>query len=190
MTPDPVSIPVGAILCGGASTRMGTDKATLEVAGVAMARRVADSLAAAGCARVVAIGGDPAALGRLGLEQVPDDFPGEGPLGGVLTALALGSPVLVVACDLPNLRPDTCNELVAALGQHDASIARSDRAEPLCAVWSAAAEPSLRAQFDAGERAMHRAIEGLDTAWVTVPAAEVRNINTPDDLGNLYSSRP
>lgn len=37
-------------------------------------------------------------------------------------------------------------------------------------------------RFDAGERAMHRAIEGLDIAWVTVLPAELRNINTPDEL--------
>jgi molybdopterin-guanine dinucleotide biosynthesis protein A len=116
---------------------------------------------------------------------VPDDFPGEGPLGGVLTALALGSPAAVIACDLPNLRPETIAELVEALDDHDAAIARSERDEPLCAVWSARAALLLRAQFAVGERAMHRAIETLDTAWVTVPGAEVRNINTRNDLGNL-----
>jgi molybdopterin-guanine dinucleotide biosynthesis protein A len=179
----PVSI--GAVLCGGASSRMGVDKATILVAGVAMARRVADALADAGCSTVVAIGGDAAELARLGLDPVDDEYPGEGPLGGVLTALTLGSPAAVVACDLPNLRAQTIAELVVALADHDVAIARSDRIEPLCAVWSAAAAPLLRARFAAGERAMHRAIEGLDTVWVTVPADEVRNINTRDDLGRL-----
>jgi molybdopterin-guanine dinucleotide biosynthesis protein A len=164
---------------------MGTDKAVIPVSGVAMARRVADALAAAGCSRVVAIGGDAVELNRLGLECIADQFPGEGPLGGVLTALAVGAPVAVVACDLPNLRPETLVVLIEALGQHDASVARSDRAEPLCAVWSNAAASLLRAQFQAGERAMHRAITGLDIAWVTVPATDLANINTPIDLGNL-----
>ena len=175
----------GAVLCGGASSRMGIDKATIPVAGVAMARRVADALAAAGCSPVSAIGGDPAELGRLGLEHIFDQYPGDGPLGGIITALAVQSPAAVMACDLPGLSAATVTSLLDALGDHDAAIAFSDRAEPLCAVWSDRAVPVLRARFQAGERAMHRAIDGLDIAWVTVSATDLHNVNTPGDLGNL-----
>jgi molybdenum cofactor guanylyltransferase len=161
---------------------MGTDKAMLQVAGIAMARRVADALAAAGCSPVVSIGGNEADLDGIGLEYVDDEFPGEGPLGGVLTALSVSSPVVVAACDLAGLGAATVRSLIDALGDHDAAVAFSDRAEPLCAIWSEGAAPVLRARFDAGERAMHRAIEGLDIAWVTVVPAELRNVNTPDDL--------
>jgi molybdenum cofactor guanylyltransferase len=64
-------------------------------------------------------------------------------------------------------------------------VAFSDRAEPLCAVWSQRATPHLQERFASGERAMHRAIEGLDIAWVEVAAADLRNINTRDDLESL-----
>jgi molybdopterin-guanine dinucleotide biosynthesis protein A len=175
----------GAVLCGGASSRMGVDKAIVPVAGVAMARRVADALAAAGCSPISAIGGDPTELGRLGLDCVIDQYPGDGPLGGILTALALQAPAAVMACDLPGLRAETVRSLLDALGDHDGAIAFSDRAEPLCAVWSDRALPVLRARFQAGERAMHRAIDGLDIAWVTVVATDLHNVNTPGDLGNL-----
>jgi molybdopterin-guanine dinucleotide biosynthesis protein A len=180
-----MTAPIGAVLCGGASRRMGVDKATIPIAGVPMARRVADALIAAGCAPVVAVGGDRLELARLGLEYVDDDFPGEGPLGGILTALSVGSPAAVVACDLPNLQAATITELIAALGQHEAAIAYTDRAEPLCAVWSDRAAAALLARFQSGERAMHRAIEGLDVGWVAASAADLRNINTRSDLGNL-----
>ena len=164
---------------------MGVDKATLVVDGVAMARRLADVLAAAGCAPVLTIGGEAAALRELGLGHVADEHPGDGPLGGVLTALSVGSPAVVVACDLPRLGAPTIKRLIAALDEHDAAIAHSDKQEPLCAIWSHRAAGLLRARFDAGERAMHRAIVGLDVAWVTVAAADLHNVNTPDDLGNL-----
>ncbi len=80
---------LGAVLAG-ASRRMGPgiDKALVEVGGVAMARRVADALRAGGAEPVVAVGGDRSALGRIGLDGVDDRHPGEGPLGGVCTALA------------------------------------------------------------------------------------------------------
>lgn len=180
-----MAAPLGAVLCGGASRRMGADKATMPFDGVAMARRVADALLGAGCYPVIAIGGDADDLGRLGLERIADEFPGEGPLGGVLTALSVGTPAAVLACDLPNIRASTVTALIEALGLHDASIAHSDRAEPLCAVWSSSAGSLLRSQFDSGERAMHRAIESLDIAWVDVAAHDLRNVNTPDDLRRL-----
>ena len=178
-------LPIGAVLCGGASRRMGADKATIEVDGTSMARRVADVLTAAGCSPVVAIGGDLSALKRLGLEFVGDEFPGEGPLGGILTALAAGAPAAVVACDLPRLRSATVAALIVAVDGHDAAIAFSDRAEPLCAVWSGSAATALRTKFEAGERAVHRAIEGLDIAWVPVASAELGNVNTPGDLRSI-----
>lgn len=177
--------PLGAVLCGGASSRMGADKATLLFDGLPMARRVADVLIAAGCSPVVTVGGEAAALRRLGLDNVVDEFPGEGPLGGVLTALSVGAPVVVVACDLPRLGVATVTSLIGGLDQHDAAIAHSDRHEPLCAIWSQRAVALLRSQFMAGERAMHRAIAGLDIAWIAVPVADLGNINTPADLGNL-----
>ncbi len=164
---------------------MGVDKATIPIDGVAMARRMADTLVAAGCSQVVAIGGDPALLRDLGLDYIDDEFPGEGPLGGIVTALAVGSPAVVVACDLPRLRAATVTELVVELGGHDAAVAFTDRAEPLCAVWSSRAAAVLRGKFESGERAVHRAIDGLDIAWVTVTATDLRNINTPGDLRNL-----
>jgi molybdopterin-guanine dinucleotide biosynthesis protein A len=177
--------PLGAVLCGGASRRMGVDKATLVVEGVAMARRVADALAMAGCSPVIAVGGEATELGELGLEHAVDEFPGEGPLGGILTALSHGAPAVVLACDLPNITAPTIATLVNSVLDHDAAIAYSDHAEPLCAVWSPSAARLLRARFDAGERALHRAIDGLDIAWVVVPAAELRNVNTPADLRSL-----
>jgi molybdopterin-guanine dinucleotide biosynthesis protein A len=176
---------LGAVLCGGASRRMGVDKATLAIDGVAMARRVADALLLAGCSPVLAIGGDSTGLSRLGLDHIDDEFPGEGPLGGILTALSHGSPAVVLACDLPNITAATITTLVDAVDGHDAAIAYSDRAEPLCAVWSPSAAALLGARFDAGERALHRAIDGLDIAWVTGGRAELRNVNTPADLRSL-----
>jgi molybdopterin-guanine dinucleotide biosynthesis protein A len=79
---------IGAVLTGGSSRRMGTDKALLEVDGVAMAVRVARALDAAGATEVMCIGGDAPALAALGLIVVTDRHPGDGPLGAVITALA------------------------------------------------------------------------------------------------------
>ncbi len=164
---------------------MGRDKAMVAVDGVAMARRMADLLLEAGCTDVVAVGGDAPGLADAGVDFVADRYPGQGPLGGILTALSYSAPCLVVACDLPQLGSVSLIEVVATLGSHDSAMARSDRPEPLCAAWSASAAGPLQRQFDSGERAVHRAIAGLDVAWVRLPAGELRNVNTPEDLRNL-----
>ena len=112
----------GAVLTGGASRRMGTDKALVEVDGMAMAGRVAGALASAGGQPVIAVGGDADRLADLGLAVTPDRWPGEGPLGGLVTALgALADPavpiVVVAACDLPALTSSVVAALVAALAE-------------------------------------------------------------------------
>src|SRR3954464_995152 len=101
-----------AVLAGGASRRMGADKATLEVGGVALALRVL--AAAAGVADPVALvapAGHPAT--SLGGRVLPD--PGQGPLAAVAAALAgLDAPrVLILAADHPDLEPGLLRLLVS-----------------------------------------------------------------------------
>jgi molybdopterin-guanine dinucleotide biosynthesis protein A len=165
---------------------MGRDKAFVEVDGEIMVRRVAMSLTAAGCAPVFAIGGDVDRLTDVGLTVVADRFPGEGPLGGILSALAAsGVPTLIVATDLPRLDPAAVALLLAHAGREDldVAIARSERLEPLCALWWPSAAAALDRCFGSGERAVHRALQGLRREEVAVPAAALTNVNSPADLG-------
>ncbi len=178
----------GAILTGGASRRMGRDKATkVEIGGQPLAARLGATLRIAGAVDVLAIGGDLDALRALGLDARPDLHPGEGPLGGILSALAAAAHplVVIVACDLPALDTATVEALVAAAvtGTTDAALARSDRLEPLCgAWWPARCCPALDRAFAGGERAVHRALSELAILEVPVAAEAVRNVNTPSDL--------
>ncbi|HEY8093734.1 MAG TPA: molybdenum cofactor guanylyltransferase [Acidimicrobiales bacterium] len=176
-----------AILTGGRSSRMGRDKALIEVDGVPMVLRVAAALERAGAEPVLAVGGDSAALTALGLRCVPDRHPGQGPLGGLLTAFAaLDGHQLVAAAatDLPWLTPQVVGALVDAIGPHAAALARTSSVEPLCGVWRvAAAAPALTEAFAGGERAVHRAVADLDVVVVEVPPEALRNVNEPEDLG-------
>lgn len=161
---------VGAVLTGGASSRMGRDKAAIEVGGVAMADRVAAALRAAGAAAVVTVGGAGS--------DVADDHPGEGPLGGVLTALRwAGDQVVVVApCDLVAPDPSAFAALAAA------APAITGAAEPLPIAVDPAALGPLAAAFQAGERSLRRAVAGLGVAVVAVDAAAVADADVPSEL--------
>lgn len=186
----------GVVLTGGASRRMGRTKALVEVDGTPMAARVVAALRGAGCTTVVAIGGDPDELAVLDLPVVPDDHPGEGPLGGLVTAMRVfaahdRADLLVVACDLAFLGPTDLGDLIRVAGEHPAAdvvVARTDRREPACALWHRSARPAVDAAYATGERAMHRVLDTLAVVEIELPAAALRNINAPADLPG-YSCR-
>lgn len=159
----------GAVLTGGASTRMGMDKAML------MAHVAVAALEAAGVREVVTIGG---AAGEL-----PDDHPGEGPLGAIITALrrAPDDAVVVLACDLPLIDGPTVAAVLAALGPGDDAAA--PRGEPLCAVYRRSCLPTLERLFSEGERSPRRALAALRVATVDVPdPSRLTDADTPDQL--------
>ena len=82
---------------------MGTDKATFPVDGVAMAERVASAAHDAGASEILLVGGTQARAKKLPGTWKKDAYPGEGPLGGVITALkaAEHDSVVVLSCDMP-----------------------------------------------------------------------------------------
>jgi molybdopterin-guanine dinucleotide biosynthesis protein A len=163
---------LGAVLTGGASTRMGRDKATVLVDGVAMAERVADALRDAGVRAVALIGTD-----------VPDLHPGAGPLGGIITALQwAGDEVVVVApCDMPWIESSHARALCDALRDDvDVAIAGDQH---LFAAWNPSAGAVLEAAFADGERSVKRALPRLRVVAVALGEGKwSRDVDTPDDL--------
>ena len=161
-----------AVLAGGASRRMGRDKATLAVGGVELA-----SLALAAAARVadpvvlVAPEGHPAR--RVAAPAVAD--PGLGPLAALAAALdALKAEhVLVLAADHPGLRVELLAHLVALAGEADAvACRRGPRLEPLVAVYRR--EPALtaaraRLAGPPGSRSLGGLLAGLRTLVLEEP---------------------
>ncbi len=180
--------PVGVVLTGGASTRMGVDKATLFVGDRPMAVRVADAMWEAGCQPVECQGGDVAAITEYGLEVVPDRIPGTGPLAAIRDALERheGSDVVVAACDLVDLDGATITALVAAGAERDVDVAVvvADDERHLVSWWRSGLCSRVGELVDAGVTSYREALSALRVADVEAAPAVVRNINTPDDLGN------
>ena len=174
-----------AILVGGDSSRMGTDKAHFEVDGLTMGERVVAAAHASGADEVLIVGGTQARARRFDASWKKDAFPGEGPLGGVITALkaARNDVVVVLSCDMPFITGSVISSLVVAAGEAQASVGRTDRLNWLCAAWSKSeCLTTLQSVWKRNERAVHRAAVLLDVAEVPVPAVAVRNINSPADL--------
>jgi molybdopterin-guanine dinucleotide biosynthesis protein A len=152
-----------AVLAGGASRRMGRDKATMPVGGVELARRAIGAAARlAAPVIVVAPEGHPAAAlaSAAGAGWVAD--PGRGPLEALVSALrAVDAPyLLLLAADHPLLRPELLDLLVAERARWEAvACRRGPRLEPLVAVYERAA--ALKTTNVMLERGADRSLRGL-----------------------------
>lgn len=175
------------MLVGGASSRMGRNKALLPYHGSTLAQSVAEVVRAA-AGSVALVGGSPGiAAAEIGF--VPDLYPGEGPLGGILSALADSKADwnLIVACDMPGLRVDFLRRLLdrADLEASDAvvPVGPSGELEPLCTAYHRNSRRGLEAAFDRGVRKIALALAEIRTATWQVPEelSCFQNVNTPED---------
>jgi molybdopterin-guanine dinucleotide biosynthesis protein A len=183
--------PVGIVLAGGASSRMGRDKARLTLPGApgSTLPALAARRLAAICAEVAVADG-----GRGLLPGLPAlaDGPGRGPAAGILGAAAAypGRPLLVLACDLPRVPVPLLEELARPVAA-DWSLPRwQGGVEPLCALYGPAALAALGRRVERGLLALHRlaeealavrVLEGDELARFGAPAEMFLNLNSPED---------
>lgn len=186
----------GVILAGGRSTRMGRDKATLEVAGQTLFARTLAMLRTV--FPLVLIGGDRADLATREVPCVPDVYPGSalGGLHGALTA-AVTPWVFVVPCDLAH--PDA--ELVRCILRHkngcDIVVPRTPGGfEPVFALYHKNCLPLMermlaREQYRIYDFYNQVRVRYLDPAALTVGwERALLNLNTPEELRSLEKDQP
>ena len=185
----------GFVLAGGRSSRMGRDKALLELGGVTLVVRAVRILLSGLTDPVKVVG--PSQLlaplvGPLGCSVISDDYPGTGPLGGIASALIHSERRwnLIVACDMPYLTQDWLKYLVnrALVGSADVVVPESDytgerRAEPLCAVYHQRASAPIRAALELGVRKIMDGLGGLHIE--RVPAVDSKPF---DSAGLLFQN--
>ena len=144
---------------------MGVDKAFVEWDGLSLLDRAARALRDGGAAPVVVVGGDQGRVEAAGYDFIADLYPGEGPLGGIITALrSLDCDLVVVlACDLVGPSPSAVSHLAAVAGTADVAVPIVEgRAQWLHAGWRQRALEALVTAFDAGVRAPRHAVDGLE----------------------------
>ncbi len=164
--------PLGAVLVGGRSRRMGEDKALIEWLGRPLALHVADVLDRV-CPQVVLVGGSGRGYERLGRAWLPDlaGVSGAGPMAGLITALRVAPRVLLVACDLPFLEPFILERLLTAAGQAPVAIPMlpGRRMDPLIGIYGRGALPLALRSLASGSGRMSDLI-GVSGARV-IPAS-------------------
>jgi molybdopterin-guanine dinucleotide biosynthesis protein A len=181
--------PAGFILTGGASRRMGRTKSLLPFRGHTLVEHIARQMA--GCTGSVTLVGFPSVHESLGLPVIADDYPGAGPLGGIITALrkTRSDWNLIVACDMPLLTPEVFDKLIRAISRQDRCVlpATPDgKLQPLCGLYHVAARSELERLFGEGVRRLQDAARELDPLIVPMPdPAWATNVNTGSEWQKL-----
>lgn len=139
MTNQPVAFSA-VLLAGGRSTRMGRDKATLEIDGRPLWQRQLATLRATGASELFISGRANGPCAESGVTIIEDRTPHAGPLAALEAVLPRisNSHVIVLAIDLPAMRPDFLTALVkTALAKDRSVVPQFDgRFEPLAAVYT------------------------------------------------------
>ena len=184
-----------AILAGGESRRMGRDKAQLAVGAETLLERTA-RVALEVCPSVMVVGrARPDGWPLPDVLFLRDDAPGQGPLGGLVTALKYthGKPVVLLACDFPLMTPNALGWLLSEAhefrddGQGLVAVNDGQR-EPLFSAYAPACLPPAEARLAAGRRSLLGLIEAGDFVFFQVPADvadALRDVDTPDDWAEV-----
>lgn len=178
----------GAILlAGGASRRMGQDKAFLDWQGQPLVAHIAENLRRI-CADIIIGANDPDKFAFLAAPVIADRCVGQGPLMGLASCLAASrfDKNLVVACDMPRLNPVSARLLLSLADGHDAVVPRGvdGRPEPLFAVYRKSCLPGLETVLAQGGRRFTDLLGQVKVRWVESSelfGQALHNLNTPEE---------
>lgn len=189
----------GVVLAGGASRRMGRNKAFLELDGRPLIAHVLERLAQV-CREVLIVANDVPLYAPFGVRVVPDVFPSVGVLGGLHAGLqaARHDLILAVGCDMPFLNPVLLRAFVAwAEGYDVAALREGERVETLHAAYRRTCLPAMEEAIRAGERRIISFFPHVRVHYVAPEEAEALdpglrsfwNVNTPREWESLLEQR-
>lgn len=154
----------GVVLAGGRSSRMGTDKAFLDIGGERLVDRQVRLLREAGANPVFLSGRERVDYPGVEAELIYDTVVGLGPLAGIVAALARTETthLLVLAVDLPRISPEFLRKLIGSCTRGGGAVPRRDRGwEPLCAVYPVDCYEAARRRLNSGHRSPTALVEDL-----------------------------
>jgi molybdopterin-guanine dinucleotide biosynthesis protein A len=190
--------PIGLLLAGGQSRRMGGGDKTLRlIGGISLLDRAIARLRPQVEALVLNANGDPARFAGFGLPVVADSVPDfAGPLAGVLAGLDWAAAhypdcafVVSVATDAPFFPQDLVARLIEGLDERLADLAcaaSGGREHPVFGLWPVRLRDELRrAVVEEGVRKVDRWTDRYKLATVSFadrPIDPFFNANRPEDL--------
>lgn len=185
------NISVG-ILAGGKSSRMGRNKALIEINNV----RIIDSLIGefSSFAEVIVSAGEKGIYEDTGATVVYDENKDMGPMEGIRRVLASSKSeyVFICAADMPFMKKEIVQYIAGYISSdHDCYVIRSaDRIEPLCAIYKRSLIPVIEELMAKGRLRLREILDSVNTKYIMLDNTCfdrkcVRNINTKEELAEL-----
>lgn len=187
----------GVILSGGKSTRMGTNKAFLEIEGMRLIDRAVMMFRNI-FQEVILSTNSPLEYLDQDCIIASDIFKNKGALGGIYTGLFYAScdHVFVSACDMPFLNRPFIEHMIKCTDGYDIVVPEpADGLQPLHAIYSKKCLSPIKKLMDAGNLKVTGFYRGLKT--MVIPEAVIKtfdpkakmfmNINTRDDFERISS---
>ncbi len=177
------------VLAGGASERMGRDKALLPFRGGTLIEHIVAQLEPH-FGEILISTNSPARYAFLGKKAVVDQLPDQGPMMGVASALAVSSHDwnFFVPCDTPFVPIEVVLDLLrrARGGDGALPVQRDGRWEPLFAVYHRRLRPQMEAALAHGERRIARLFPKFDLRFVALAEGQtLLDVDTPEDFALL-----
>ncbi|MEW6244519.1 MAG: molybdenum cofactor guanylyltransferase [Bacillota bacterium] len=182
----------GVVLAGGRSTRMGKNKAFVEIDGLPMIELIIQRLSL--CVDdIIIISNDPGALASVGHPVFGDLIPGRGPLGGIQSGLvhAPSTPIFFIACDLPFFSVPLVRYMLELAPRYDVVVPKiGGYFEPTHACYSKSCLPFIEPILKEDAPRIIRLYDQVSVRTITEQDASrfgdlnrmFFNINTPEDL--------
>jgi molybdopterin-guanine dinucleotide biosynthesis protein A len=179
----------GIILAGGKSTRMGTDKALIQIAGKTLLERVIEVCRPI-CSEIIISSNNPE-HDKSGYQIIPDEIHNCGPIGGIYSCLKKSETNwnFIVSVDTPFVTSDFIQFLAGQTENCDVVVpVHSGEKEPLIALYNKNCLREVQKQIEHREYKMHHLIAKLNARyvdtfeWVGKTPLLFKNLNRPDDL--------
>jgi molybdopterin-guanine dinucleotide biosynthesis protein A len=184
------------ILSGGKSSRMGTNKALLNIDGKSLIQRIVELLDTI-IFTIVISSNEPQLYKSLEKKIIKDIYPGRGPLSGIHSVLTYSNTErnLIISCDMPFINKELINYLCNYESDKDIIILKADgRIQPLCGIYSKKVLPIVELHLkesvqkgSALKGSIYELMDRVPTEIIEVDRLDFYssdlffNINTPED---------
>ncbi len=181
-----------AILAGGTSSRMGTNKALLKLGNTTFIQRIAGTLGSV-FERVVIIANRADEYAFLHLPIFSDIYPQCGPLGGLHSALVHSSTphVFIASCDIPFITDAMTRALLENASAETTTIASDgEQTHPLFGIYPTTLLTAVEHALHSGQRSMFAFLstQNVNVLDFSPFRAQLRNINTIEEYQALIST--
>lgn len=157
------------ILSGGKSSRMGKNKALLNIKQKPNIERMKDELSKL-VNTIILVTNEPDEYQFLHLKTVKDEFPGKGPLAGIHAGLKAASENinLIAACDMPFVSSELGLRLLELAGDYDAVVpVINGEQQPLFAVYKKGILKEIEKCIERDHLRMKHLLMNINVLYVT-----------------------